>query len=79
MEELTLSERFLMNFLKVSRITLNTYINNYQLAHIIKLKRGEDTYYTNVTDDDLCLLKQLINDRRKKSNRSTAGGSYGRV
>ena len=79
MEELTLSERYLMDFLGVCRITLNTYINNYQLAHITKLRRGEDIYYSNVTDDDLCLLRQMINDRRKKSKRSTARGSHGRV
>ena len=79
MEELTLSERYLQNLLGVSRITLNTYINNYQLAHIIKLKRNGDTYYANVIDSDLRLLRQMINDRRKKSKRSTARGSHGRV
>lgn len=79
MEELTLSERYLMNFLSVSRITLNTYINNYQLAHITKLKRNGEMHYANVTDSDLRLLKQMINARRKKSKRSTARGSHGRA
>ena len=79
MEELMLSERYLQSFLSVSRITLNTYINNYQLAHITKLKRNGEMYYANVTDSDLRLLRQMINDRRKKSKRSTARGSHGRV